>query len=56
MVTFYDFKSRGTSHDEPGSLAALRDRCRQAKGRSGDSGDLENVDGRRTALQASEGP
>ena len=26
------------------------------RGRSGDSGDLENVDGRRTALQASEGP
>ena len=64
MVTFYDFPKEhwAPSHDEPGRITLrgpqASDRCRQAlqEGRSGDSGDLENVDGRRTALQASEGP
>ena len=65
MVTFYDFPKEHwgqPSHDEPGRVTLrgpqASDRCRQAlqEGRSGDSGDLENVDGRRTALQASEGP
>ena len=65
MITFYDFPKgalAAPSHDEPGGVtlrcAQTSDRCRQAlqEGRSGDSGDLENVDGRRTALQASEGP
>ena len=51
----------GTLHDEPGRITLrgpqASDRCRPLQeGRSGDSGDLENVDGRRTALQASEGP
>ena len=65
MITFYDFPKehwQHLRHDEPGGVtlrcAQTSDRCRQAlqEGRSGDSGDLENVDGRRTALQASEGP
>ena len=65
MVTFYDFPKEHwghlrTTNPVESPFAALRasDRCRQAlqEGRSGDSGDLENVDGRRTALQASEGP
>ena len=68
MVTFPSgrFAAKGAlgapSHDEPGRITLrgpqASDRCRQAlqEGRSGDSGDLENVDGRRTALQASEGP
>ena len=65
MVTFYDFPKEhwgAPSHEEPGRITLrgpqASDRCRQAlqEGRSGDSGDLENVDGRRTALQASEGP
>ena len=65
MITFYGLPQgalAAPSHDEPGGVtlrcAQTSDRCRQAlqEGRSGDSGDLENVDGRRTALQASEGP
>ena len=65
MVTFYDFPKGALgapSHDEPARITLrgpqASDRCRQAlqEGRSGDSGDLENVDGCRTALQASEGP
>ena len=48
--------------DEPGGITLCcpqaSDRCRQAlqEGRSGHSGDLEDADGRRTALQASQGP
>ena len=65
MITFYDFPKEHwqhlrTTNPVESPFAALRLRTDAAKrykgGRSGDSGDLENVDGRRTALQASEGP
>ena len=62
MVNFYDFPKEHWGHlrttNPVESPCEASDRCRQAlqEGRSGDSGDLENVDGRRTALQASEGP
>ena len=50
------------SHDEPSGITLrgpqASDRRRQTlqEGRSGDSGDLEDADGRRRTLQASEGP
>ena len=65
MVTFYDFPKEHwghlrTTNPVESPFAALRpsDRRRQAlqEGRSGDSGDLEDADGRRRTLQASEGP
>ena len=65
MVTFYDFPKEhwgAPSHDEPSGITLrgpqASDRRRQAlqEGRSGDSGDLEDADGRRRTLQASEGP
>ena len=59
MITFYDFPqgALGAPTDyEPGGITLCcpqaSDRCRQAlqEGRSGHSGDLEDPDGRRTAL------
>ena len=57
MVTFYDFPKENlrTTNPVESPFAALRlrtDAAKRYEGRSGDSGDLENVDGRRTALQA----
>ena len=68
MVTFYDFPKEHwghlrTTNPVESPFAALRLRTDAAKRykrvdptKVYDSGDLENVDGRRTALQASEGP
>ena len=65
MVTFYDFPKEHwghlrTTNPVESPFAALRLRTDAAKrykrGRSGDSGDLEDADGRRRTLQASEGP
>ena len=65
MVTFYDFPKEHwghlrTTNPVESPFAALRLRTDAAKRykrvRSGDSGDLEDADGRRRTLQASEGP
>ena len=64
MITFYDFPKEhwGHPHDQPGGVTLrspqTQDRRRQAlqASRPGHSGDLEDADGRRAALQASEGP